>query len=118
MRMALAKATVGSLWGEDPVPLMACVCVALSLCRLLLSRSSESVTDENDNGRLKHKNITMPLPSIDPVHRTVSTEPLTVEEEQVKARHVLLSVCLSNQNICSDHTHTRMILFYSLHTIE
>ena len=107
MQKALTKVTVGSLWDEDRIPLIACVCVALSLCRLLLGQSCESVTDENKNGHLAHANKTISVPSIKLAQRPLSAAPLSAKEEQVRGHRAELSIYLKNltcRNFCSKHS--------------
>jgi hypothetical protein len=88
MQNALKKSAVGSLWGEDPTPLMACVCVALSLCRMLITRSCDPVTDENNNSQVAHTNITNTDASGKAVQHPISVGPLSAEEEQVGTYHL------------------------------
>lgn len=104
MQNALKKSAVGSLWDEDPIPLMACVCVALSLCRMLLTRSCDPVTDENSNGQVANtnNNITNTDTSVKAVHQ-ISVGPLSVDEEQVLIHHVHLSLFVAHP-IQLDHT--------------
>ena len=91
IQKALTKATAGTLWGEDPTPLMACVCVALSLCRLLLCPSCEPVTDENKSIHSAHNNKANLLSSLNPAQRLFSAAQLSAEEEQVMTPRFQLS---------------------------
>jgi hypothetical protein len=116
MQNALKKSAVGALWGEDPTPLMACVCVALSLCRLLLTRSCDPVTDENNNSQVTHTNITNTDASGKAVQHPISVGPLSAEEEQVLTHHVHLSLYLEN-SVLLDHTPHRPITFHSCKTL-
>lgn len=116
MQNALKQSAVGSLWDEDPIPLMACVCVALSLCRMLLTRSCDPVTDENSNGQVAHTNVTNTDTSVKAVH-PISVGPLSAEEEQVLIHHVHLSPYLAHP-IQLDHTpNTRLIMLHSHNTL-
>ena len=115
IQKALTKATVGTLWGEDPTPLMACVCVALSLCRLLLSPSGELVTDENKigHGHSAHNSKADPLSSLNPAQRQFSAALLSAEEEQVTTHHIQLScpsVYVSQQLIVPHIWVTKVIM--------
>ena len=113
MQNALKKTAVGSLWGEDPIPLMACACVVLSLCRMLLSRSCDPVTDENKNSQVTHTNITNTGASVKAVQHPTSAGPLSAEEEQVLTHHVHLYLHLSGTFYSIGH-HTTQAYYLSL----